>query len=137
DFNHGFNTKSMGIFLSPDAVNKGQYILGAPNIVIGPGSGTFEQIGLTPPEGRNDLTWHITDVISHSVGAHQLRYGAEVRQAHLNEFYHRRGTGKFVFVGTQGAWGSDAALDRATQALAELLADEVAGSTVAGRASST
>src|SRR5207237_2473667 len=48
DFNNGFNTQSMGIFLSPDAVNKGSYILGAPNIRI---SG-FEQIGLTPPEGR-------------------------------------------------------------------------------------
>src|SRR5258705_9836818 len=100
DFNSGFNTKSMGIFLSPDAVNKGQYINGAPNIVIGPGGGSFEQIGLTPPEGRNDLTWHITDVVSQSHGAHQLRYGAEVRQAHLNEFYHRRGTGKFTFDGT-------------------------------------
>src|SRR5438876_10423752 len=66
DFNNSFNTQSMGIFLSPDAVNKGKYILGAPNISI---SG-FEQIGLTPPEGRNDLTWHITDVVSQSIGAH-------------------------------------------------------------------
>ena len=131
DFNHGFNTKSMGIFLSPDAVNIGQYFLGAPNIDIGPGSGTFEQIGLTPPEGRNDLTWHITDVISHSVGAHQLRYGAEVRQAHLNEFYHRRGTGKFVFDGTQGPWASDATLDPATKALADFLAGDVSSSTIA------
>src|SRR5882672_115675 len=87
DFNNGFNTQAMGIFLSPDAVNKGQYINGAPNIAIGPDGGSFEQIGLTPPEGRNDLTWHITDVVSQSHGAHQLRYGAEVRQAHLNEFY--------------------------------------------------
>jgi Carboxypeptidase regulatory-like domain/TonB dependent receptor-like, beta-barrel len=104
DFANGFNTKQMGLNLSPDAVNKGQYILGAPNIVIGPGGGVFEQIGLTPPEGRNDLTWHITDVVSHNIGAHSLRYGVEVRQAHLNEFYHRRGTGKFTFIGDEGPW---------------------------------
>src|SRR5215475_2815631 len=62
DFNNSFNTKSMGLFLSPDATNNGQPILGAPNIVIsGAEGGTsspvgFEQIGLTPPEGRNDIT---------------------------------------------------------------------------------
>lgn len=131
DFNNGFNTKSMGIFLSPDATNAGKYINGAPNIVIGPGSGSFEQIGLTPPEGRNDLTWHITDVVSQNVGAHQLRYGAEVRQAHLNEFYHRRGTGKFVFDGSQGPWAGSATLDAATKGLADFLAGDVANSTIA------
>src|SRR5438128_11688056 len=125
DFNNSFNTQSMGIFLSPDAVNKGKYILGAPNINI---SG-FEQIGLTPPEGRNDLTWHITDVVSQSIGAHTLRYGAEVRQAHLNEFYHRRGTGAFTFDGTQGPWAGSA--DPLTAALADFLAGDVSSSTIA------
>src|SRR6266478_6579222 len=148
DFNNGFNTKTMGLFLSPDATNNGQYILGAPNIVIGPKGGIFEQIGLTPPEGRNDLTWHITDIISHSVGAHQLRYGAEVRQAHLNEFYHRRGTGKFIFDGLQGPWSGATGCGAATvpaacatlasnnqlpgaEALADFLAGSVAGPTSA------
>lgn len=131
DFNNSFNTKSMGLFLSPDATNNGQYILGAPNIVIGPKGGVFEQIGLTPPEGRNDLTWHITDIISHNVGAHQLRYGAEVRQAHLNEFYHRRGTGKFTFDGTQGPWANDPNVDIGTKSLADFLAGDVASSTIA------
>lgn len=114
DFNNGFNTQAMKIFLSPDAVNKGKYISGAPNIIIGPGSGSFEQIGLTPPEGRSDLTWHITDIVSQNIGAHQFRYGVEVRQAHLNEFYHRRGTGKFVFDGSQGPWSSAAGCANAT-----------------------
>jgi len=149
DFNNGFDTKSMGIFLSSDATNKGQYILGAPNIVIGPKSGTFEQIGLTPPEGRNDLTWHITDVSSQTAGAHILRYGVEVRQAHLNEFYHRRGTGKFQFDGSQGPWattctGATASTGPAgcqtlvandqlvgAEALADFLAGDVVSSTIA------
>ena len=108
DSNNSFNTQAMGLFLSPDATNNGKYILGAPNIVIAPpssgGSGGFEQIGLTPPEGRSDLTWHISDIVSHTVGAHQLRYGAEVRRATIDEFYHRRGTGQFVFDGTAGPW---------------------------------
>src|SRR5262249_23444460 len=100
DFNNSFDTKALGLFLSPDATIDGKPILGAPNIVI---SG-FEQIGLTPPEGRNDITGHLTDIVSYVVGKHQLRFGAEFRQAHVNEFYHRRGTGKFTFDGTQGPW---------------------------------
>src|SRR5215831_731011 len=86
DFNNSFDTKALGLFLSPDATNNGKPILGAPNIVIG----GFEQIGLTPPEGRNDVTGHLTDVASYTVGKQQLRFGAEIRQARVNEFYHRR-----------------------------------------------
>src|SRR5437763_13305047 len=100
DNNTSFNTKTMGLFLSPDATNHGQYILGAPNIRIQ----GFEQTGLTPPEGRSDLTLHFTDIVSYSVGKHQFRYGAEVRRGKLDVFYHRRGTGRFSFDGTQGPW---------------------------------
>ena len=132
DFNNSFDTKTMGLFLSPDATNAGKYILGAPNVVI---SG-FEQIGLTPPEGRSDLTWHIDDVVSQSLGAHQLRYGGEVRQAHLNEFYHRRGLGKFSFDGTVGPWANGPACtaNPTLCSLADFLAGDVSsvsGATIA------
>src|SRR6202162_1198494 len=101
DFNNSFDTKALGLFLSPGATNNGKPIFGAPNIVIG----NFEQIGLTPPEGRSDLTWHITDIVSYVMGAHQLRFGGEFRRGRVNEFYHRRGTGKFVFDRTRRPWG--------------------------------
>src|SRR5258708_5189498 len=137
----------MGIFLSPDATSHGQPIHGAPNIIIAPpsksGSGGFEQIGLTPPEGRSDLTLHFTDIVSYSVGKHQFRYGAEFRHGKLNEFYHRRGTGKFVFDGSFGPWsgvtgcagatatsgpsGCQALINSKQLALAEPLADFLAG----------
>ena len=135
DFNNSFDTKAMGLFLSPDATIKGKPILGAPNIVISPPSGSggagFEQIGLTPPEGRNDITGHLTDIISYIAGAHQLRFGGEFRQARVNEFYHRRGTGKFVFDGSQGPWASDTTVDPTTKALADFLAGDVSSSTIA------
>ena len=127
DFNNSFDTKAMGLFLSPDATINGQPIHGAPNIAI---SG-FEQIGLTPPEGRNDITGHLTDIVSYIVGKHQLRFGAEFRQARVNEFYHRRGTGKFAFDGTQGPWAGDAGLDTPTKALADFLAGDVSSSAIA------
>jgi hypothetical protein len=129
DNNNSFNTQAMGLFLSPSAVNKGKYILGAPNIVIAPpstnGSGGFEQIGLTPPEGRSDLTWQITDVVSHTFGKHQFRYGAEIRRMTLDEFYHRRGTGQFIFDGTAGPWAGSATCT--TNPLLCSLADFLAG----------
>lgn len=144
DFNNSFDTKALGLFLSPDATAHGQPILGAPNIRI---SG-FEQTGLTPPEGRSDLTLHFTDIVSYSVGKHQFRYGAEVRHGRLNEFYHRRGTGRFNFDGTQGPWalgcsgatkttgpaGCQALINNGTldnaEALADFLAGDVAASTI-------
>ncbi len=128
DNNNSFVTKSLGLFLSPDATKNGQPINGAPNLRI---TG-FEQTGLTPPEGRSDLTLHFTDIVSYSVGKHQFRYGAEFRRGKLNEFYHRRGTGRFVFDGTQGPWSSSATCTGATAnpplcALADFLAGKVAG----------
>ena len=140
DFNNSFDTKAMGLFLSPDATINGTPIHGAPNIVIG----NFEQIGLTPPEGRSDLTWHATDIVSYNRGAHQFRFGGEVRQAHVNEFYHRRGTGKFIFDGTQGSYSGPTGCAAAVQtsacaalatsgllgnaeALADFLAGDVTG----------
>jgi hypothetical protein len=157
DFNNGFDTQAMGLFLSPDATNHGQPILGAPNVVIsGSAGGTpsgigFEQIGLTPPEGRSDLTFHLTDIVSFTTGKHQFRFGGEIRQGRVNEFYHRRGTGKFTFDGTQGPWynslncdlhlpapaaaacgtlGTPGEVDL-TMALADYLAGDVSTSTIA------
>src|SRR5262249_14070365 len=142
DFNNSFDTKALGLFLSPDASNNGTPIFGAPNIVIG----DFEQIGLTPPEGRNDVTGHLTDIVSYTTGKHQLRFGSEIRQARVNEFYHRRGTGKFTFDGSQGPWSatcaaavlpagcktlSDAKLLGDAEALADYLTGRVAASTIA------
>src|SRR6266705_5833608 len=135
DFNNSFDTKAMGLFLSPDATINGKPILGAPNIVISPPAGVsgagFEQIGLTPPEGRNDITGHLTDIISYNVGSHQFRFGGEFRQARVNEFYHRRGTGKFTFDGSQGPWANDLTVDPTTKALADFLAGDVSSSTIA------
>lgn len=142
DFNNSFDTKAMGLFLSPGATNNGQPILGAPNIAIG----NFEQIGLTPPEGRSDLTWHITDIVSYVMGAHQLRFGGEFRRGRVNEFYHRRGTGTFAFDGSQGPWGGATGCGAAAPtaactglgplltnalSLADYLAGDVASSSIA------
>jgi hypothetical protein len=68
----------------------------APNISIK----NFDPVGLTPPEGRNDITGHLTDQLSWVVGKHQFRFGGEFRQAQLDEFYHRHATGTFTFDGS-------------------------------------
>ena len=132
DNNSSFVTKSLGLFLSPDATIGGKPINGAPNVRI---SG-FENTGLTPPEGRSDLTLHFTDIVSYTIGKHQFRYGAEFRRGKLNEFYHRRGTGRFVFDGTQGPWSSGSTCTGTNAnlplcALADFLAGDVKSSTIA------
>ncbi len=63
DANHSFDVHAMGLFTSPDALIHGQPILGAPSIAI---TG-FEQVGITNPSGRNDITGMLTDIVSYNV----------------------------------------------------------------------
>src|SRR5208283_3183286 len=123
DANNTFNTQALGLYLSPDATIAGQPILGAPNIQI---SG-FDQVGITPPEGRNDTTGHITDIVSYSKGKHQLRMGGEFRDGRVDEFYHRRSLGSFIFNGSQGPWYNQNTKTCVSNANTCALADYLAG----------
>jgi hypothetical protein len=126
DANASFNTVAMGLYQSPDALINGQPIFGAPNIAI---SG-FEQVGITPPEGRHDITGVLTDILSWTKGKHQIRFGGEARQGRVDEFYYRNSLGKYTFDGTQGPWWNDPTLNTNTKALADFLAGDIASSTL-------
>ncbi len=95
DNNHTFPTGFGGLKVSPD-----MHLLGASELQI---SG-FDGVGVTNPSGRNDITYHITDNASYIQGKHQMRFGTEIRFANVNEFYHRRGRGRFTFTGGEGPW---------------------------------
>jgi hypothetical protein len=91
DFNNGFDSASLGLVTGSD-------LPGSPNITIN----GFDPVGETPPEGRNDITGHLTDDLSWVVGKHQFKFGGEFRKAQLDEFYHRHALGSFTFDGSQG-----------------------------------
>jgi len=130
DANTNFNSKALGLYLSPDAVINGQPIQGAPNIAI---SG-FDQVGVTAPRGRIDSTGHLTDNVSYITGKHQIRFGGEVRQGRVDESYFRNSLGHFTFDGTQGPWAGMCAANDVTcadtTALADFLAGDVSTSTI-------
>ncbi len=86
DNNTNFNVQSLGFITGAAFPN-------APSIAIG----SFSKVGLTPPEGRNDITGHLTDQLSYTLGKHEFRFGGEYRQAQLDEFYHRKAVGSFTF----------------------------------------
>ena len=90
DSDTNFNVQGLGFITGAGYTN-------SPNIQIG----NFDRVGPTPPEGRNDITGHLTDQLSWVKGAHQMRFGGEFRQAQLDEFYHRHATGAFTFDGTR------------------------------------
>lgn len=130
DNNHNFQPGFGGLKVSPD-----MHLLGASELQIH----GFDGVGVTNPNGRNDITYHITDNVSYVQGAHQLRFGAEIRFANVNEFYHRRGRGRFTFDGSQGPWnGCSTAACTALNTSGLLgnalaLADFMAGDVVASR----
>lgn len=137
DSNNSFNEQALGLYTSSGASQNGHAIPGAPNIQI---SG-FDQVGITPPEGRNDITGHLTDVVSYITGKHQIRFGGEVRQGRVDEFYYRRSLGSFTFDGSQGPWAAScgatnpppgcASLTGNVEALADFLAGDVSTSSIA------
>src|SRR6202040_917938 len=121
--NTNFNLSSYGLNLY-----NGFNLAGAPNIQI---TG-FDGVGLTPPEGREDITGHLTDVLSYTVGKHQYRFGGEYRRAQLEEFYHRHGLGNIKFDGSVGPWSADATAGSEVKALADFPAGAFApNSTIA------
>jgi len=103
DFNNDYDVQSLGFITGAPYTN-------APNIVIGnanatgggtsSAAGSFDPVGLTPPEGRSDMTGHLTDQLSWVKGRHQMRFGGEYRNARLDEFYKRHSVGAFTFDGT-------------------------------------
>src|SRR6266481_5868654 len=145
DFNNSFDTKALGLFLSPSATNTGQPtgipLAGAPNIIIVPFPSTsgagFEQVGITPPEGRNDIVGHLADIVSYTVGKHEIRFGGEFRQGRVDEFYFRHGLGSFAFDGTAGPWANDPQFNGDAKALADFLAGDVSACTAAKNAVSS
>jgi hypothetical protein len=130
DANNSFDTKALGLFLSPDATIDGKPIKGAPQLEIG----GFEQTGISPPTGRNDATGHLTDILSYTRGKHQFRFGGEVRQGRVEEFYFRHSIGDFIFDGSQGPWANSCASSddvcANTIALADFLAGNVSSSSI-------
>jgi hypothetical protein len=122
DFNTNFDLAGDGLNLY-----NGFNLAGAPNIQI---TG-FDEIGLTPPEGREDITGHLTDVISYTTGKHQFRFGGEFRRAQLEEFYHRHALGNILFDGSQGPWAGDPTASSNVLALADFLAGDVSRSSIA------
>jgi Carboxypeptidase regulatory-like domain len=108
DANNTFVVSNYGLLLSPNFDATG--LKGAPNIQI---SG-FDGVGQTPPEGREDITGHLTDVLSYTFGKHQFRFGGEYRRAQLEEFYHRHGLGNIKFDGSIGPWAGPQGCGAAT-----------------------
>jgi hypothetical protein len=88
-------------------------LVGSPHLVIGPttasnglaasGSG-FDPLGITPNEGRNDITGHLDEDLTWTKGAHQMHFGGEYRQAQVDEFYQTGQRGNLYFDDTQGPW---------------------------------
>ncbi len=128
DNNTNLNVQSLGFITGASSSN-------APNITIGnssnSGGGTttvstaFDPVGLTPPEGRNDITGHLTDQLSWVKGKHEFRFGGEFRQAQLDEFYKRHSVGSFTFDGSRVGGGGYAG------ALADFLAGQFSAATIA------
>jgi len=116
-------------------------LYGAPTITITP----FDQVGVTPPLGRQDYTGHVTDTASYVVGKHQFRFGGEFRRNYMNLLYQRNIRGSFTYNGQASgtllpatgpgptSYANDASQDTSSSDLTvRTLADFLAGYAASG-----
>ena len=74
---------------------------------LGASADGFDYVGATVESGRNDITGHLDEALSWTVGKHEFRFGGEFRQAQIDDFYQSGQRGTFVFDGTQGPWSGN------------------------------
>jgi outer membrane receptor protein involved in Fe transport len=90
--------------LTTAGLNTGAGITGSPLIEIA----GFDSIGVTPTSGRNDIMAQISDIVTWTVGKHQIRAGVDYRRAYIDLYYNFGGRGTFGFgtAGILGPWAS-------------------------------
>jgi Carboxypeptidase regulatory-like domain len=98
-------------------------LFGAPTITIT----SIDQVGVTPPLGRQDYTGMLNDTATFVTGKHQLRLGGEFRRNYMNLLYQRNIRGSFTYDGTaytalHPTNNYSAEGDATTRALADFLA---------------
>jgi len=116
-------------------------LFGAPTITLSP----FDQVGVTPPLGRQDYTGHVTDTATFIIGKHQFRFGGEFRRNYMNLLYQRNIRGAFTYNGQASAallpatgpgptsYANDSSQDSSTSDLSvRTLADFLAGYSASG-----
>lgn len=93
---------------SPSLVGAPRIQIAAPTASSGLGSSSdgFDFVGATVDSGRNDITGHLDESLSWTVGKHELHFGGEFRQAQIDDFYQAGQRGTFNFDGTQGPWAA-------------------------------
>jgi hypothetical protein len=91
---------------APSLAGSPRIQIAAPTASSGLGSSSdgFDYVGATVDSGRNDITGHLDESLSWTVGKHQFHFGGEFRQAQIDDFYQADQRGTFNFDGTQGPW---------------------------------
>ncbi len=94
---------------APSLAGSPRIQIAAPTASSGLGSSSdgFDYVGATVNSGRNDITGHLDESFSWTIGKHELHLGGELRQAQVDDFYQADQRGTFVFDGTQGPWSGD------------------------------
>jgi hypothetical protein len=103
-FMQEFNDADQGFYPQTNAgLNlgvSGNIAAGSPTIYVG----AFDYVGATQPDGRVDVTGHITDSLHWDFGRHALKFGGEFRRTYADQMAYDGTRGTFTFDGSRGPW---------------------------------
>jgi hypothetical protein len=113
DASNDYNPAALGLntgVSSPALAGAPRIQIASPSASSGLGASAdgFDYVGATVESGRNDITGHLDEALSWTVGKHEFRFGGEFRQAQIDDFYQSGQRGTFVFDGSQGPWSGNA-----------------------------
>ena len=110
-YDQSTNYNPIALGLNTGATSPG--LGGAPRIQIaapqaesglGSSSDGFDYVGNIPASGRQDITGHLDESFSWTIGRHEMHFGGEFRHTQVYDFYQADQRGTFNFDGTQGPW---------------------------------
>ncbi|MDR1726495.1 MAG: TonB-dependent receptor [Acidobacteriota bacterium] len=116
-----YNTSSFPDVKGLYGLDTGSGVLGTPTISI-TGFGSIG--GRNANSGRDSNTWHITDTLSWAAGAHQWKFGGEIRRTTVDVKYENNKRGSLSFDGNIGGWSAYTS-SSTVRALADFLAGYV------------
>lgn len=99
-YTHAFGPSTVNVLLASfgrsSPIFTPLFDFGGPEIVFSDGTANFGLSNILP-QGRIQNTYQLADTLTHVIGSHQLKFGADINRIHANSHFDSNVRGTFTF----------------------------------------